>query len=185
MVNIEDFAEYEDEATETPQTISDLAKKAKEIDEELHELEIAYKTKQHELRVIKEVKIPEALAEIGCTEFKCARSGFTIRLSREVKASIVSTGHEEAYKFLIDNNYGTDIKAIANVSCSTENKDRLAGLLLSLKKDLPDVDIKTKVEVHHARLNSIVKDLLENGQEVPSCFSKLDKQVAKITYKKG
>jgi hypothetical protein len=143
-------------------------------------LEAELKEAKEIYRQITENDIPEAMEALGLTEFSL-KDGRTIRLEQRVHASIPKGRESVAFKWLRDNNYDSIIKREINFRFG-KGDDGVASQLVDLIKQalsvVPDHD---KESVHHSTLKAFVRELLEDGVQLPEeAFGILRRTVAKV-----
>jgi hypothetical protein len=145
--------------------ISGLANIQVQIEKEIVKLNEDLKIKMEELKVVQEITLPNAMAEVGMSEFKLS-DGTKISIKNDVFASIPKDDGGRAFNWLRGHDFGGLIKNV--VSCEfgkgEDAKAIEAAQLLAQSGYHPT----QKESVHPSTLKAFVKEMMGNGQDVPA-----------------
>jgi uncharacterized protein YdcH (DUF465 family) len=149
------FTETEDRLTYMQGKGTELAKlvdKRIELDHEIEKL-------NEQIKVISEHELPAIMTELGITCIKLTGGGI-IEINDFIKVTPKDKGL--AYKWLNDNGHGGVVKkeVVVDVGRDTELHRRITEALDGFM-------FKTKEDVHHMTLNSLAKELNEQGVTFP------------------
>lgn len=145
--------------------IASLAKLALQLEREIAELDETVKERKETLRNLTEVRIPEALNELGMSSFKMA-DGSSIEVKPFYSASIPAERKGEAYEWLRQHGYDDIIKNTVSVQFG-RGEDEDAGKMLELVRKsgyIPDQAEK----IEPMTLKAWVREMVEQGTEFPS-----------------
>jgi hypothetical protein len=142
-----------------------LARRAKELEKEIADLEAVMKEKSYQFFKLTEESIPEAMTSLGMKSFKLA-DGSSIEVKAFYSASISAERKAEAFKWLRDNGFDDIIKNTVSVRFG-RGEDELCASLLDLlgQKGFP-ADQAEKVEP--MTLKAWVKEQVERGNAFPA-----------------
>lgn len=142
--------------------LSELADELFDAQTKVSELEADLKAAQKNVQRLSEFTIPEAMDTLGVTELKTT-SGLIVEVGDSIKAGNLKRA--DGLKWLREIGEGGCIKTLVGVPFTAGSEadadefvERLAGEGLAAKKT---------AEVNHMTLKSIIKRLLEAGEEVP------------------
>jgi hypothetical protein len=183
-----DMTGYEKYKTSVEDTGDRLARLRKTADL-LIDAELQVAAKEEELREAKdarnhlaEVVIPEAMAELELEEITTT-NGDRIKIDKKVRASI-GNRKAAAFKWLVENGHGGIIKRSVRVHIGREADDVAAKLKAALTEG-GYTDVAEEMEVAPATLTATIKNLLDEGVDVPKdTFGVFDQKVAKISKSK-
>lgn len=145
--------------------VSKLAKMQLAMEEHIALLEENLKTAKRELREIAEDQLPAAMAEHNISELKL-EDGSSISVSKFYSASIPKDRSEEAFRWLVDNDFGDLIKNQVStnfVRGQEEQAEHFASELAG--RGMP---VNTKKWVEPMTLKAFVKDQTEQGANIPA-----------------
>ena len=160
------------------QTISVLAEAQLELEEEIEEKQNQLKVLKEKHRRISEEQLPEALLEVGVSEFKL-KDGTKISTATYYSARITPDSKEEAFNWLRDNNFADLIKNTVSVSFGRD-EDETAHVLLN---ELSGQGLNTaqKEWVEPMTLKAFVREQVEKGVDLPyEAFNIYIRQRSKI-----
>jgi len=146
------------------QQISDLANKQVKLERKIKEMEDELKAVKDEHKQVSQVDIPEALAEVGLSEFKL-KDGTKITVSPFYSASIPKDRVDEAMTWLRDNNHGDLIKNTISVDFGRGEDEAAAQLKEHLQEE--GASYTDKTGVHPQTLRAFVREQVESGQNLP------------------
>ena len=167
-----------------PQSEDALARLSVMADEQLQkQLDVAVATKalkdaKEELDQVSMFDIPELMAELGIEEFQTT-SGLKVSIKEKVRASILKATQIQAFMWLRENGHAAIIKRIVKVQFGM-GEDEMAQKAIEtlLKQALP---VEDNSSVHPSTLAKFVREMFENGAEVPEeLFSVHRQRVAGI-----
>jgi len=127
-------------------------------------LEQQLKDAKLDLRDLEENTLPEAMNEIGMTQFKLI-SGETVSVEDVIRASIPKDRQEVAHKWLEEHGHGDIIKHNVSVQFKKSEEEKVK-LCLEVLND-SGFTAMDKKDVHWKTLTSLVKEVLDKGQDVP------------------
>ena len=164
MIDFEKEAKALQADDDSLKTISELARKAKELEKELEDLQsvVDEKKKQHR-KMIEEV-LPEAILSTGMESFTMA-DGSSIKVEKYYSASISAARRAEAFEWLREKGYDDIIKNTVSVRFGRgedELCDRLKNLLSQENYPLEQAE-----KVEPMTLKAFVKEIIERGEEIP------------------
>jgi hypothetical protein len=144
--------------------VSALANKQVNLENEYAAAEDALKELKQQLDFIKQVELPNALAEIGLSSFTLT-NGERVEVKQKYYASIPVESKSEAFAWLTDHNFDAIIKN--TVKCDF-GKGEMA-LAKSAMQELTSLGFRPQQDmgVHPMTLKAFVKDLFERGVEFP------------------
>jgi len=142
-----------------------LARRAKQLEKEVEEIESVVKERKDQLRKLLEETIPEALAGMGMKSFKMS-DGSSIDVKPFYSASISEARRGEAYQWLRDHGFDDIIKNTVSVRFG-RGEDELCGRLLGIldEKGFP---ANQSEKIEPMTLKAWVKEQVERGNEFPS-----------------
>ena len=142
-----------------------LARRAKELEKEIKDLEAVVKERNDQFRKLTEESIPEAMTGLGMKSFKLA-DGSSIEVKPFYSASISAERKAEAFKWLRDNGFDDIIKNTVSVRFG-RGEDELCVRLLDLlgQQGYPAAQAE---KVEPQTLKAWVKERVERGDEFPT-----------------
>ena len=169
MSNITDLFEQDAGALQMDNeglaNVGALAKRAKELEKEIEDLETSVNERKNQYRKLVEESIPGMLAELGMKSFQMS-DGSTIAVKPFYSASIKEENRAQAFEWLRDHGYDDIIKNTVSVRFG-RNEDHLCeGLLIQLRKQGFPVEQAQKVESQ--TLKAWVREMVERGTEFPT-----------------
>lgn len=146
-------------------SIGALAKRAKELEKEIKDLDDIVDERKSQYRKLLEETIPGMLAELGMKSFKMA-DGSTVDVKPFYSASIKEENRAKAFEWLRQHGYDDIIKNTVSVRFG-RNEDRLCeDLLAQLRSQGFPVEQAQKVEPQ--TLKAWVREMVEQGVEFPT-----------------
>lgn len=133
--------------------------------------EAEVKSAKEELRQISEEAIPELMESLGVETFTTT-SGVKITIKEIIRASILKPKQHQAFAWLRKNGHEALIKRVVKLQFGM-GEDELANETV---KKLEDLDLEDNSSVHAATLKKFVKELLEEGKDVPEDLFSVHKQ---------
>lgn len=144
--------------------ISELATKQVRLEAELAQLEAQLKAKKEEHRQVSQIDIPEAMAEIGLSEFKLD-TGHKVTVNPFYNCSIPKEQYDEAMDWLRDNGHGDLIKNTVAVDFGRGEDEAADNFKQSVENQ--GLSYSDKTGVHPQTLRAFVREQIESGQTLP------------------
>jgi hypothetical protein len=146
-------------------SVGALAKRAKQLEKEIDEIELVLKERKDQQRKLLEESIPAMLQELGMKKFTMA-DGSTIEIKPFYGASIKEENRAVAYEWLRKNGYDDIIKNTVSVRFG-RNEDKLCeNLINQLREQSYPVEQTEKIEPQ--TLKAWAKEMVERGVEFPT-----------------
>lgn len=146
-------------------SVGALAKRAKQLEKEIDEIESVLKERKDQQRKLLEESIPAMLQELGMKKFTMA-DGSTIEIKPFYGASIKEENRAVAYEWLRKNGYDDIIKNTVSVRFG-RNEDKLCDALINqLREQNYPVEQTEKIEPQ--TLKAWAKEMVERGVEFPT-----------------
>lgn len=146
-------------------SVGALAKRAKELEKEIEELETVTKERKEQQRKLLEDTIPAMLSELGMKSFKMS-DGSLIDIKPFYSASIREENRAKAYEWLRDNGFDDIIKNTVSVRFGRGEDGLCDTLLNQLREQNYPVEQAQKIEPQ--TLKAWVREQVERGNEFPS-----------------
>jgi hypothetical protein len=169
MSNINDMFEQDAGAlqvkNEDLSSVGALAKRAKELEKEIEEIETTLNERKSQYRKLLEETIPAMLQELGLSKFSMT-DGSEIVVKPFYSASIPEGKRAQAYEWLREHGYDDIIKNTVSVRFG-RNEDQLCDTLLNqLRGQNYPVEQTQKIEPQ--TLKAWVREQVERGSEFPT-----------------
>jgi len=165
MVDFEGAAKKLSTVNETGLSqVSKLAQMQLQVEQRVADLEAELKTAKSDLKAIAEDQLPAAMAEHNISEL-ILDDGSSISVSTFYSASIPKDRADEAFTWLVDNNFGDLIKnqvATNFVRGQEEQAEQFASELAG--RGMP---VNTKKWVEPMTLKAWVREKTEQGLNIP------------------
>ena len=165
MVDFESAAKKLSTVNETGLSqVSKLAQMQLQVEQRVADLEAELKTAKSDLKAIAEDQLPAAMAEHNISELKLD-DGSSISVSTFYSASIPKDRADEAFTWLVENNFGDLIKnqvATNFVRGQEEQAEQFASELAG--RGMP---VNTKKWVEPMTLKAWVREKTEQGLNIP------------------
>jgi hypothetical protein len=146
-------------------SVGALAKRAKELEKEIEELETVTKERKEQQRKLLEDTIPAMLSELGMKSFKMA-DGSLIDIKPFYSASIREENRAKAYEWLRNNGFDDIIKNTVSVRFGRGEDGLCDTLLGQLREQNYPVEQAQKIEPQ--TLKAWVREQVERGNEFPT-----------------
>jgi hypothetical protein len=181
----------QDAASHTPsdeglRTVAHLAQRMVALEAEIAEGEEATKRKRAELHRLRTGDLPDAMAELGISEFKLA-DGSAVTVAPFVSASVSQENPDraEALAWIVDQGDGAIIKDTVSVPFDRDSEEEVARLKDLLTENGFGDRIAETLTVHASTLKAYIKDKVAQGVAVPlDKFRGFVGQAAKVTAPK-
>ena len=182
-----DFESVSEELSTVDETglsqVSKLAQMQLRLQQKVALLESELKDAKKSVREIAEDQLPAAMSEHNITELKL-EDGSSITVKTFYSASIPKDRSNEAFKWLVDNNFGDLIKNQVStnfVRGQEEQAEQLANELAERQ-----MSVNTKKWVEPMTLKAFARDQTEQGKSLPAdLFGLFIGEKATITKPKG
>lgn len=146
-------------------SVGALAKRAKELEKEIGDMESVLKERKEQQRKLMEEAIPAMLQELGMAKFTMT-DGSEIVVKPFYNASIPEEKRAQAYEWLREHGYDDIIKNTVSVRFG-RNEDKLCETLLNqLREQNYPVEQAQKIEPQ--TLKAWVREQVERGSEFPT-----------------
>jgi hypothetical protein len=146
-------------------SVGALAKRAKELEKEIEEIETTLNERKSQYRKLLEETIPAMLQELGLSKFSMT-DGSEIVVKPFYSASIPEGKRAQAYEWLREHGYDDIIKNTVSVRFG-RNEDQLCETLLNqLRGQNYPVEQTQKIEPQ--TLKAWVREQVERGSEFPT-----------------
>ncbi len=144
--------------------VAAMAKRAKELEKELEDLEETVKERKAQFRKLTEESIPEVLAQMNLRSFKMA-DGSSIEVKPFYSASIPEARRAEAFQWLRERGMDDIIKNTVSVRFGRGEDELCNRLLSTLGQQGFPAEQAEKVEA--STLKAWVKERVVRGEEFP------------------
>lgn len=147
-----------------------------------HRAEEALNVAKAELKDVAEVRIPAATDGMD-GKFNLG-DGRELQVKEEIRSSIAGDKRVPAINWLDEHDYGHIVKRQVIIEFAKGDTERCEAFMQAVKgleKDLGTLVVKTNFTVHHATLNSWVKEQLTEGVDLPvDVFGIFRQRTAKV-----
>lgn len=140
--------------------VSALAQKQQEIELWIERQKERLATAEDELRKIRELDLPEAMDEVGMSEFKLV-DGSIVTVRPFFGASIPNDKKTQAFAWLDSHGFGDLIKSEVIAKFSRGEIDAARELAVNLKDQ--GYEAESKESVHPQTLKAFVREQVESG----------------------
>lgn len=166
----------------TLQLLARLANESKELEASIQTKSVDLAEDQSKLDALLRKRIPEIMKELGMEEFKLT-DGSKVSVKADVKCAITEANKPKAFEWLETTNNDGIIKTKVGVDFGKGEMEEAKKAVDALH----DIGLAATMDraVHPATLKSFVKEMLENGVNIPiDVFGIFEFTVAKITLPK-
>lgn len=146
-------------------SIGELAKRAKELEVEIKDLDEELSKRKEQQRKLLEDVIPNKLAELGMKSFKMT-DGSQIEVKPFYGATIKEENRAQAFEWLRKHGFDDIIKNTVSVRFGRNEDDLCARLLNLLREQNYPVEQAQKIEP--STLKAWVREQVELGNEFPT-----------------
>lgn len=169
MNNINDIFEQDAGAltvkNEDLSSVGALAKRAKELEKEIEDLESIVKERKEQQRKLLEETIPAMLQELGLNKFSMT-DGSEIMVKPFYSASIKDENRAQAYEWLREHGFDDIIKNTVSVRFG-RGEDQLCEHLLNLLRE-QNYPVEQAQKIEPQTLKAWVREQVERGSEFPT-----------------
>lgn len=159
-----DYSGFQKTSEDALSRLSALAAQQLEEEKEMARLEGELKAAKANLTRTKEVTIPELMDECRLTEFATA-DGLKIKVKENIRASISKANQADAFAWLREHGHDALIKRKIVLEFGKGEDAEAAAALEALQEQ--ELLIGDNASVHTQTLAKFVREMLENGQDVP------------------
>ena len=145
--------------------VAALAKRAKELEKEVGDMEETLKERKAQFRKLTEESIPELLAQMNLKSFKMA-DGSSIEVKPFYSASISEARRAEAFQWLRERGMDDIIKNTVSVRFG-RGEDELCSRLITLLGE-SGYPAEQAEKIEPMTLKAWVKEQVERGNEFPT-----------------
>lgn len=149
-------------------SIKSLSTKQMELEDLVEELDRVKKTATENLRQIREEKLPEAMMKAEIKSFELS-DGAKLSVSKKYIGSISKANEDEALRWFKDTKREGVITPNLTIPVGKGKLERAEEYARFLEQQ--HIPVSLKPSVHWQTLRAVVRELYENGEEVPSCIS--------------
>jgi len=168
-----DYSDYQAEPeVDDLKKLSTLAARQVSLEAQVIKAEEDLRKAKENLRQVNEIELPEVMDRLKLEQFKTV-DGLEIEVSEKVRASIAKKNQARGFAWLRENGHDAIIKRLVKVQFG-KGEEAQADALKHLLDDPKTVErlggvlnLTDESSVHAGTLSSLVKKLLEEGEEVP------------------
>jgi len=146
-------------------SVGALAKRAKELEKEIEELDSTVSERKNQLRKLQEETIPAMLQELGMSDFTMA-DGSKITVKPFYSASIKEENRAQAYEWLREHGFDDIIKNTVSVQFG-RGEDGLCDTLLNQLRE-QNYPVQQAQKIEPQTLKAWVREQVERGSEFPT-----------------
>ncbi len=158
--------------------VTKLAEEQHAIQDKIAILENGLKLAQIELKNVAENRLPEAMEKLGLSTFTTA-SGISVEVNEKIRCSLPTENRPKGIAWLEEQKLDPIIKSEVVVAFGRNQLEEAKTLLAQLRADNKIANLERTV--HHSTLDSVLRERLANGQDVPQdIFGVYRQRVAKV-----
>lgn len=152
------------EPSNSMSALASLAQQQAEIEHEMLEAERALKALKQRHSTIADELLPELMDELGIDKFE-TKDGLKIDVSEKIRASISKANQPAAFAWLEEHGHAGLIKAEIKVAFAKGDVETAAAVSNMLQ--IEGFDPEAKYGVHPQTLGAWVREMLEEGEDIP------------------
>jgi len=152
------------EPSNSMSALASLAKQQAEIEHEILEVERALKALKSRHSTIADEMLPELMDELGIDKFE-TKEGLKIDVSEKIRASISKANQSAAFAWLEANGHSGLIKSEVKVALGKGDVETATHVLAVLNAE--GLNPEAKYAVHPQTLGAWVREMLEEGEDIP------------------
>jgi len=180
---MDEYAAFRDKPSSNLTTVlRQLADEYLAAETEIIQIEAKLEFAKSVMKDIAEVRIPQATDGMD-GKFNLG-DGRELQVKEEIRSSIAGDKRIPAINWLDEHDYGHIVKREVIIEFGkgeTERTEAFLKALKSIEKELGTLVVKTNFTVHHATLNSWVKEQLSEGVNLPvDIFGIFRQRTAKV-----
>lgn len=146
------------------------------------EAEEKFKSLQQVVTALEQYVIPEQMLAMNCKRHETV-SGLVVELKETLRCSVPEANKERAMAWLVDHGHGAVIKDTVLVMFNA--KEHESAIELAKKLQEAKLPVKQEQRVESATLRSLLRKLLEQGEDVPmELFGAFQQTTAVVSTKK-
>ena len=153
------------EQIDSAKRLSDKVLELKDLEDEIANAEESLKKLKEKAKVVSSVEIPAMMDDMQITKLKL-KDGEAVEIKKVYGASIPKDQQEAAFTWLRNNGLGDVIKNDITVTFG-RGEDNKAAAYADLAKGQGFEPVQ-KIGVNPMTLKALVRERLENGQDVPT-----------------
>ena len=167
------------EQIDSAKRLSDKVLELKDLEDEIANAEESLKKLKEKAKVVSSIEIPAMMDDMLITKLKL-KDGESVEIKKVYGASIPKDQQEAAFSWLRNNGLGDVIKNDITVTFG-RGEDNKAAAYADLAKGQGFEPVQ-KIGVNPMTLKALVRERLENGQDVPEeLFKPFEGNQTKIT----
>ena len=178
----DDYAAFRDEGQNSnlSAVLVSLADELIAAEEEVARIEVMLEEAKLKVKDIAEFRIPQATDGME-GKFNLG-DGRELQIKEEIRSSIAGDKRVPAIQWLDDHGYGHIVKREVSFEFPKGDEERCKAFIDSISKlELGPLVMKSNYTVHHATLNSWVKERLGDGDQLPNdVFGIFRQRTAKV-----
>jgi len=144
--------------------ISKLAEEQLKLEEQVISLEKLLKETKTKLRGVSEGELPDAMSEVGMSEFKLT-DGTKISVKRTFVGTVTEKNKPKAHEWLRENGHGDLIKHTVNASFARGQEESAAAVTKVLKE--LGTKFTSKEAVHPQTLQAFIREQMVESPDFP------------------
>jgi hypothetical protein len=169
-------------ADEALSKVSGLANELTNLEAQVEARQLELDSLNEQLKAVREYKLPEAMAEVGLSEFKL-KNGAKVTVKNYYAGKIDDENRGECFDWLRSNNHDGLIKHEINVAIG-KGDDEVAKQIAEFLKTL-GMTFSDKESVHYQTLAGFIREQVEGGADFPmDLFKAFIGRKAKVTQPK-
>jgi len=152
------------EPSNSMSALASLAQQQAEIEHEMLEAERALKALKQRHSTIADELLPELMDELGIDKFE-TKDGLKIDVSEKIRASISKANQPAAFAWLEEHGHAGLIKSEVKVAMGKGETEVAAQAMAALIE--AGLQPEAKYAVHPQTLGAWVREMLEEGEDIP------------------
>ena len=144
--------------------LNDMATEQDKLEDDVRQQEASLKLTKKSLYNVKQKSLPELMKSLGMADFTTT-SGLRIKLTEEMSASLKGKYKEPALDWLEKSGNGSIIQNDIVAAFKKGDEDKAQALVDELANR--GFVVSYDQNIHTGTFKSLIKELLENGEEVP------------------
>jgi cysteinyl-tRNA synthetase len=170
--------------TDTLTAIVELVNEVNSLEEEMATLQAQLERASKQHKQIIESQLPDLMESAELSTIQIT-SGETISVEKKIRAHIKEENQETAHTWLRDHEYGYLLKRVFRIQFSAGNDEEAELVKNILKEHDEKIEVEDKTSVHPSTLAAFVKEIMEEGVDIPTePFGILNQKFAKIVKPK-
>lgn len=163
--------------TDIPE-INRLAELQHKIQLRTSKLESDLKSEQEELRNVAEKLLPEAMENLGLSTYTTT-TGISVQVKEKIRGALPVENRPKGFDWLEKNGFGGLIESEVVIPFKRDELEE-ANKLVEELRDKGKIAVLER-NVHHARLDSFIREQLAQGAELPlDIFGVFRQRIAKV-----